>query len=245
MNVLWVLDTGYELRTDATKAAHLYAFDLTDNSLKSEFIFPEEIITNKSYLNDFQIDNKNQTAYLTDSQVGGIVILDLHTNKIRRVLSKHPSTLTEVSKIVIEGFERTHPVHSDGIALDYKRKYLYYCSLMGKNIYKIPTSALLDKNKNDLALGKEVEKFAETGANDGIIFDKKGTLYLSSLEKNAIYKLDKKGKLKEVIKDPQIKWPDSFAFDSFGNLFFTISKIHIPKSNRGLYRIFKLKKKCL
>jgi sugar lactone lactonase YvrE len=240
LNTLWILDTGYELKTDATKAAHLYAFDLADNSLKSEYVFPESIITNKSYLNDLQIDNRNQIAYFTDSQVGGIVILDLRTNEIRRVLSKHPSTLTEVSKIVIEGFERTHPVHSDGIALDPDKKYLYYCSLMGKNIYRVPTKALLDKKLNDSQLGKKVEKFAETGANDGIIFDKKGNLYLSSLEKDAISKLDKNCILREVISDKQIKWPDSFAFDSAGNLLFTISKIHLPKENRGLYTIFRL-----
>jgi sugar lactone lactonase YvrE len=240
LNTLWILDTGYELKTDASKAAHLYAFDLADNSLKSEYILPESIITNQSYLNDLQIDNQNQIAYFTDSQVGGIVILDLRTNEIRRVLSKHPSTLTEVSKIVIEGFERTHPVHSDGIALAPDKKYLYYCALMGKNIYRVPTKALLNKKLNDSRLGEKVEKFAETGANDGIIFDKKGNLYLSSLEKNAISKLDKNGILREVISDKQIKWPDSFAFDSIGNLLFTVSKIHLPKENRGLYTVFRL-----
>ena len=240
LNTLWILDTGYELKTDATKAAHLYAFNLADDSLKSEYIFPESIITNQSYLNDLQIDNQSHVAYFTDSQAGGIVILDLLSNEIRRVLSKHPSTLSEVSKIVIEGFERTHPVHSDGIALDPDKKNLYYCALMGKYIYRVPTKALLDKKLNDSQLGEKVEKFAETGANDGIIFDKKGNLYLSSLEKNAISKLDKKGTLQEVISDNRIKWPDSFAFDSTGNLLFTISKIHLPKENRGSYAIFKL-----
>jgi sugar lactone lactonase YvrE len=245
LNTIWILDTGYELKTDATKGAHLYAFDLTDNSLKTEYVFPESIITNKSYLNDLQIDNQNQIAYFTDSDVGGIVLLDLRTREIRRVLSKHPSTLTEVSKIVIEGLERTHAVHSDGIALDPDKKYLYYCALMGKNIYRIPTKELLDKKLNDSQLGEKVEKFAETGANDGIIFDKKGNLYLSSLEKNAISKLDNKGALREIISDKQIKWPDSFAFDSAGNLLFTISKIHLPKENRGLYSVFRLSKNQL
>ncbi len=240
LNILWVLDTGYELQEDSTKGAHLYAFNLSDNSLKNEYVFPADKITGKSYLNDLQIDNQKGIAYLTDSGVGGIILLDLKTGEIRRVLAKHSSTLTEVSKIIIEGFERTHPVHSDGIALDPAKKYLYYCSLMGEYIYRIPTEALRNKKLTEVLLGNRVEKFARTGANDGIIFDKKGNLYLSSLEKNAISKLDKQGKFQQVISAEEIKWPDSFAFDSKGNLLFTISQIHLPKEKRGPYKIFRL-----
>ncbi len=241
LNVLWVLDAGYELQTDSTKGAHLYAFNLLDNSLKKEYVFPANIITGKSYLNDLRIDNEKQVVYFTDSDVGGIVILDLRTNEIRRVLGNHFSTLTEVSKITIEGYERTHPVHSDGIALDAPKKYLYYCSLMGKYIYRVSTNALLNKNLNDKSLGDFVQQFAETGANDGIIFDKKGNLYLSSLEKNAISVVDKKGVVKELVRNESIKWPDSFSFDNKGNLLFTISQIHLPKEKRGMYKIFRLK----
>lgn len=239
-DLLWVLDTGYELETDSTKGAHLYGFNLTDNSLQKEYLFPAEAITGKSYLNDFRIDNQQQVAYFTDSQVGGIVILDLKTNEIRRVLAQHPSTLTEVEKVVIEGYERKHPVHSDGIELDKKHQYLYYCALMGKNIYRIPTKALLNRNLTNAELGKQVEKFATTGANDGVIFDRNENLYLSSLESNAISRVSSSGKYEVVISDPGIKWPDSFSFDSNGNLYFTISQIHLPKEKRGSYKIFKL-----
>jgi len=237
---LWVLDTGYELQTDSTKGAYLYCFNLRNNTLYKEYFFSVEKISGKAYLNDLRIDTKKHVAYFTDSQVGGLVLLDLKTNEIRRVLAKHPSTLNEVHKIEIEGYERTHPVHSDGIELDIKNEYLYYCSLMGENVYRIPTQALLDKNLTDELLGQQVEKFAKTGANDGIIFDKNGNLYLSSLEKNAISKVNSKGIVEKIISDKEIKWPDSFAFDRKGNLFFTISQIHLPKEKRGIYKIFKL-----
>lgn len=241
LNLLWILDTGQEPRTDSTKAAHLYVFNLADNRLKKEYVLPAKEITGKSYLNDLQVDHQKQVVYLTDSDVGGIVILDLRTGKIRRVLAKHPSTLAEVSKITIEGYERTHPVHSDGIALDPGHVYLYYSSLMGQNVYRISTKFLVEKNLNDSILGTRVEKFAKTGANDGLIFDKQGNLYLSSLEKNAISRLDKKGNLEELISDQAIKWPDSFAFDTNGDLLFTISQIHLPKEKRGTFKIFRLK----
>ena len=241
LNLLWILDTGQEPQADSTKAAHLYVFDPTDNSLKKEYVLPAQKISGKSYLNDLQVDTKNKIVYLSDSDVGGIVILDLQTGEIRRVLAKNPSTLAEVPKITIEGYTKTRPVHSDGIALDPEKKYLYYSSLMGENVYRIKTKALGNKELDDLSLGKLVEKFAKTGANDGLVFDKKGNLYLTTLEKNAISKLDRNGKFTELISDQEIKWPDSMAFDINGDLLFTISQIHLPKNKRGTYKIFRLK----
>lgn len=238
---LWVLDTGYELAGDSTKGSYLYCFDLVKNTFIEEYSFPAEAISGKSYLNDFRIDHRNKLVYLTDSRVGGIVVLNLKTKLISRILSRHPSALSEVDKIVIEGYERRHPVHSDGIELDSGEGYLYYCALMGENIYRIPVETLLNKNLSDEALGKQVQRFAKTGANDGLILDKRGNLYLSSLEKNAISKLSPDGILETVVSDHNIKWPDSFAFDSKGFLYFTISQIHIPREKRGSYKIFKIK----
>jgi sugar lactone lactonase YvrE len=239
-NVLWVLDTGYELSSDTTKCTHLYEFDLQSNMLLHDYKISAAVISSKSYLNDFAIDNKTNTVYFSDSRVGGIVILELNSGKVRRVLSNHYSTLAEVKQITIEGYTRTHPVHSDGIALDPQKKYLYYCSLMGKFLYRISTSDLLNNRLTEEQLGNGVERFAETGANDGIIFDKNGNLYLTSLENNGISVVNPKGELQLLISDSKIQWPDSFSFNKNGELFFTTSQIHLPVDKRSTYKIFKL-----
>ncbi|MFC4815617.1 L-dopachrome tautomerase-related protein [Flavobacterium sp. GCM10023249] len=239
-NQLWVLDTGYVLEEDKTNAATLYVFDLLQNKLKTSYTIPAESITARSYLNDFRVDEKHHKVYFTDSRLGGLVIFDLMTQTTKRILSNHFSTLAELPQIVVEGYERKRAVHSDGIELDKNQKYLYYCALTGENVYRIPVKAILDENNDDTALGLKVEKFAKTGPNDGILFDKKGTLYLSSLEKNAISIADKKGKCKMLIADALIQWPDSFALNKEGNVFFTTSQIHLPKDKRGTYKIMKL-----
>ena len=239
-NLLWVLDTGYELEEDKTNAATLYVFDLLQNKLKTSYTIPAETITARSYLNDFRVDEKHQKVYFTDSRLGGLVIFDLITHTTKRILSNHFSTLAELPQIVVEGYERKRAVHSDGIELDKNQKYLYYCALTGENVYRIPVKAILDENNDDIALGLKVEKFATTGPNDGILFDKKGTLYLSSLEKNAISIVDRKGKYQMLITDALIQWPDSFALNNEGDVFFTTSQIHLPKDKRGTYKIMKL-----
>jgi sugar lactone lactonase YvrE len=209
---LWVLDTGYDLKTDSATNAHLYVFDIHKRALLKEYKFPNDIVHGSSYLNDFRIDRKKNVVYLTDSGLGGIVILDLKTEKVKRVLGEHPSTLTERDQIVVEGRTRKHPVHSDGIELDSKNGYLYYCALMGKNIYRIRTDVLLDKKPKEIERGKSVEKFVQSGANDGIFFDRNGNLFLSSLERNAI----------------SVVGPDRTLIE------------HIPRPERGPYKIYRL-----
>lgn len=239
-NQLWVLDTGYELETDKTKGGKLFVFDLQKNTLKASYDFPIEKITDKSYLNDFRVDEINHKVYLTDSRLGGLVVLDLKTKEIRKVLVNHPSTLAEVPEITVEGIQRKKQVHSDGIELDRESKYLYYCSLTGENVYRIPVKYVSNKRYDDAFLGSKVEKFAKTGPNDGIAFDSKGNLYLSSLEQNGISVVDKKGIFKTIIMDSLIQWPDSLAFGKDGNLYFTTSLIHLPKDKRPTYKVFRL-----
>lgn len=239
-NQLWVLDTGYQLEEDKTKGAALFVFDLQQNKLKNKYVFPVEKITDKSYLNDFRIDEVNKKVYLSDSRLGGLVILDLMNGNVRRILSEHPSTLAELPAIVVEGIERKKQVHSDGIELDKDRKFLYYCSLTAENVYRIPVEFIIDEKNNDAFLGYKVQRFAKTGANDGIAFDKKGNLYVSSLEKNGISVVDKKGNVTLLISDASVQWPDSLAFDNRNDLYFTTSLIHLPKEKRTTYKIFRL-----
>ena len=242
-NQLWILDTGYQLEVDKTDGAKLLVFDLSDNTLKANYTIPAISITERSYLNDFRVDESNKKVYFTDSRLGGLVIFDLMTHKTRRILSNHFSTLAGLPQIVVEGYERKRAVHSDGIELDKNSKYLYYCALTGANVYRIPVKAVLDETMDDAALGLQVERFAITGPNDGILFDKKGNLYVSSLEKNAIGRVDKKGIYQTVISDAVIQWPDSFAMDAANDLYFTTSLIHLPKDKRGTYKILKLEVK--
>lgn len=239
-NKLWVLDAGYDLKRDSCIGARLFVFDILSTRLEREYTFSQAVVPGASYLNDFRLHDQANVAFITDSGLGGLVVLDLIDGTARRILAGHPSTLTERTQISIEGYVRSHPVHSDGIALSHDNQHLYYCALMGQYVYRIPVAALLNKALSEKELGTQVANVASTGANDGIATDETNNLYLTSLEQNAISCITPDGTVSVVVQSDEIRWPDSIAFDRQGALYFTTSQIHLPREKRGRYKLFKL-----
>ena len=132
-------------------------------------------------------------AFMSDSGLGAIVVLNITTGKVRRLLENHASTKAEPNVEPVVGGRpwkfadnRTPQVHSDGIAIDPKLEYLYYKALTGRTLYRIAITALLDESLSPEALGNLVERVAVTEPTDGLEFDTQGNLYMTALETNAI-----------------------------------------------------------
>ncbi|WNG38204.1 hypothetical protein F0U61_34455 [Archangium violaceum] len=236
---LWILDTGNPQFKGVISQPTLYQFDIASGRPVRTFTFPPEVSSGNSYLNDVRIDTEREVAYLTDSQAGGLVVLDLKSGSSRKVLRDHPSTHAEFNRTVIMGrtFERS--VQSDGIALSPDRKTLYWSALSGHTLWRIPAEALRDPQQNDEALAKKIERVATIVATDGILFDTKGRLWLGGLEDGAIYRYVPGGAYEQVLKDPRLLWPDSFAEGPRGDIYVTTSQIHLPPAERGAYEIYR------
>src|SRR5436190_4222841 len=93
---LWVLDPAAPMMGPVVQGGpKLVRIDLKTNQVTRVIPFGPDIATAKSYLNDIRFDTKRNTAYMTDSGAGGIVVLDLGTGKARRVLDGHPSVTAQ------------------------------------------------------------------------------------------------------------------------------------------------------
>ncbi|MCP4229453.1 MAG: hypothetical protein GY771_04810 [bacterium] len=245
---LWALDTGNPVFTGVLPGgAKLVKIDLSADEVVQTFVFDAGIAPPKSYLNDVRIDNDAGYAYITDSGIGALVVLDLRTGEARRVLEGHYSTRAEDITLTINGKAWVYPdgtpirIHSDGIALNPGRDYLYYQALTGRTLYRIPTTYLRDPDLSDEDLTGEVEKVTESGAADGIMFDSEGNLYLSAIEDSAIKRFTADGNIETLIVDEKISWPDSFALGSDGSVYFTTSRIHEGTTPLDEYKIFRLR----
>ena len=244
---LWVLDpASVKMEGVVSGGAKLVKIDLKTNKVIRDIVFPDSVAPKKSYLNDVRIDTHNGFAFITDSGIGGLVVVDLKSGQARRVLQNHPSTKAEPSVVlVIEGIKLVDPktggpvqVHSDGIAYDKADGFVYYQALTGRTLYRIPAPDLENVDLPDADLAKRIETVATVPAADGLAF-RNGSIYSTAIEQDAIVRLDLATKQFEVVtKDSRLKWPDTLSFGSDGSLYVTTSQIHLtPRFNHGVSKI--------
>ncbi len=253
-DVLWILDPASPLFQEVVEGGpKLLKVNLGTNKVEQVYHFDNDTAPGKSYLNDVRF--AHGSAFISDSGLGAIVVLNLSTGKARRLLEDHASTKAEKDvEPVIGGVpwknadNATPEVHCDGIAIDPKREYVYYKALVGRTLYRVPVTALLDESLTSEALGKQVERVAVTEPTDGLEFDAQGNLYLTSLEWNAIKVLRPDGRIDLVARAVDFLWPDTITMSSDGDLLFSTSQFHLMPDFNGHvdkrtppYKVFRLK----
>ena len=254
-NNLWVLDAASpSMRGVVRGGPKLLKFNPNTGAIIQRVDLSNEMIVYpSSYLNDVRVDTQRNYAYITDSNQGAIIVVNLANGSVRRVLGRSPLTKSENLIIRAEGREWRNPsgklpqIDSDGLALTPQRDYIYFHALTARSLYRVPTAALQDASLNDNQLAQQVEKVGETDPVDGMLFDPQGNLYLTYIQQNAVQRLtpgsgDVADRLQRVVQDPQLKWPDSFSYGPDSSIYVTTSQLHIPRQERTEpYRIFKFR----
>ena len=253
-NRLWVLDYGrYGLGT-----ARLLAFDLATDALIHRHDFPQKIALLGSHLNDFQVSPDGKRIYIADAslfaQIPAIIDYDAPRQRSRRLLQGHPSVIAEPYVPVVQGvrmeffgFFDIRP-NVDSIALDDAGEWLYFAPVTSRWLYRVRTRDLDDETLLREALESRVERYAEKTMSDGIAIDSQGTLYLTDPEHSEIEALGADQRLRTLVRDPRLRWPDGLSFGPDGWLYVSCSALHqvILKSAdeiraRAPYQIFRFK----
>jgi sugar lactone lactonase YvrE len=219
--------------------AKLMQVDLATGQIVQTIAFGGDIAPAASYLNDVRIDTATETAFITESGLGALVVVDLKRGKARRLLAEHASTKAENFTVQIGEVTFPMQVHADGIALDAAGGWLYYQALTGRTLYRVPTAALRDEELSADALAAKVESFAQSGVSDGLLYTTEG-IYVSALEDFSIKLVDPEGQVRTVVLDRElIVWPDSFARGADGAVWFTTSLIHLGPAPDAPFRVLK------
>ncbi len=240
--VLWILDPAAPmLQTIQGGGAKLVKMDPMTNTVVQTYFF-NNVVPDTAYVNDVRIDEGRQFAYLTESKGGGIIVVNLSTGDMRRVLSTHYSTKSDPNyRYIIDGHElmkngRPVKFNSDGIALTPDKAWLYYKSVTDDKLYRIKTEYLRDWKLSDSALGQKVQDLGHYASTDGMIFDKEGNLYLGDPQTYRLLRIDPTLHITTVIADPRLIWPDSYAIAD-GYLYVSCSQLHRqPEYNNGVNR---------
>jgi sugar lactone lactonase YvrE len=253
---LWILDPASPgFKGVVQGGAKLVKVNLASDRVVKVVGFDGTIAPPASYLNDVRVDTMDDVAYITDSGLGAIVVVDLQSDLSRRLLADHPSTKAEPGMVLkIHGKElrdengKVPQINADGIALDPKRRFLYYHALTGRTLYRIDTRYLKDASLNPAEIGPHVEKLSDTGPVDGMEMDPNFDLYMTSLEDGTIQRYRVyDGSLLRIAANEMIQWPDSICIGTDNYLYFTDSQINLmPRFNGGVdkrtppYRLFQI-----
>lgn len=240
---IWVLDTGNPGFAGVLEdGAKLVMVNPSTGRVERTYAFDSSIARPNSYLNDVRIDIRYERAYITDSGIGGLVVVDLDTAEARRVLDGHPSTLAEPDFTpVIGGRAFVDPetgqppqIHADGIALSPDGRHLYWQALTARTLYRLPTRALSDFSVEGDALIAEIENMGRTVVTDGMAFDGRGNLYFTALENDAVMYRTPTGAIRTLWSSPKLSWPDTFSYDAVRDvLYVTTAQIHRMPGRAG------------
>ncbi|WP_375294327.1 SMP-30/gluconolactonase/LRE family protein [Caballeronia sp. PC1] len=192
----------------------------------------EPIAPQGSYLNDVRISPDGRFVYITDSGVrGAIVVLDTGSGSARRVSDGDPSTQADKTVTVkVDGKPlqqtggRRVSFSADGIALTPDGRYLYWQAVKGKTPYRITTDALQNAQLSPQQVSARVEAVGIDGPADGLWFDERGRLYVSSVEHHGIHVRDGE-RIDTLLRNHALMWPDTFSEGADGTIYITDSRI--------------------
>jgi len=245
-NTLWILDSANpKFKGVNNGGAKLFRVNLQNNKIIKTYTFPNNVAPKDSYLNDLRIDNERGFIYITDSQLGGIVVLNILTGKSWRALD---NSIPEVkANLPYINFRSTgkwgNIVNSDGIELINDGNTLIFTALTGNILYKIPTRVLRDTSLSIMDRRKYIIKeYEENVPSDGLILlnDK---ILMANLPHESIweYNLNKR-KGRNIVLKERIRWADSFTADKSGNIYFTTSQINYKAEELEHFKIYKMYK---
>ncbi|GDY25096.1 periplasmic protein [Agarivorans sp. Toyoura001] len=244
--VVWILDMG-----SADAPAQIVAWDSVNNTLFKRIEISKDVMVGNSFLQDFALDTLRQQMYIADTSLGNLygeaapafVVVDLVTGESRRVLQSHKALLSPEHEVRIDNAPMATKRENGNldalylglnpITIDANNQWLYFGSVNGSAIYRIPAQALANEKLSADKLGQSIEFFSEKRPSDGMIISDNGNIYVGDIEKNAIGIANQNGYKLFAQDDKLLSWADGFSIQN-GYLYVTQNSLHLhPAFNQG------------
>ncbi|MEL6579082.1 MAG: L-dopachrome tautomerase-related protein [Cyanobacteria bacterium J06621_12] len=254
---LWILDNGNQSQS----LPKLVAWDIQQNELARVIYLPIPITLSNSFVNDLAIDLSRNVIYISDPIAGlesALIRVDLQTGLATRILQGHISVIPEDIDLAVDGVPvqikqpdgtliRPH-LGVNGLVLDTRNEWLYYCPMHGTSMYRARSADLSNPQLSTAELASKVERYSQKPICDGITIDQNDNLYLGDLALNGLGVIKSDRNYQLLVIDKKLAWIDSFSLGTDGYLYFNCDRLNLSAAlNSGIngsfppYEIFRLK----
>ncbi len=228
---LWVVDTGSTQfgGNPVPGGAKLVQIDLATAKVIRVITFDPNIALPGSYVDDIRFHG--DFSYSTDAGRPGIIVVNLKTGEMRRVLEDIPATTAAAGRPIIVGGKillgpnhKPMRVNTDPMEVSPDGKWFYFGTLEGP-WSKIETRYLDDFSMTPEAVAAKVEPWADLPPTGGTAMDSNGNLYFSDLATSTIKRRSPDGQVTTILQDHRLHWVDAPTIDADHRLWLPVPQL--------------------
>ncbi len=228
---LWAVDTGSpQFGGDPLPGgAKLVQIDLTAGRVARILPFGPKIALPGSYVDDVRFHG--DFAYLTDAGRPGIIVVNLTTGEMRRVLENIPATTAREDRpIILDGAILNGPdgkpvrVNTDPMEVSPDGEWFYFGTLEGP-WSRIATQWLDDFSAPAETLTAKVDPWADLPPVGGTVMAADGSLYFTELSTNSLKRRAPDGSITLIVQDPRLHWVDAPTIDDQNRILLPVPQL--------------------
>ncbi|MEM9330806.1 MAG: L-dopachrome tautomerase-related protein [Pseudomonadota bacterium] len=236
--ILWMLDGQGENQT-----GRVVGWNTRNEELHAIYYIGQPAARPTSFLNDLAVDREHEAIYISDTGDGmnsALIVVDLETGRVRRLLEGSQFTIPEDKPMIIDGREillggNPAKIGVNPITIDPTNTWVYFAPMTGSAMYRVRTADLLDETLDKNTLEARVERYGDKPISDGSTIDSEGNVYITAMTDNAIGVTKPDGTYEVLFQsDKDLPWPDGFSMGPDGFVYATINELHrSPVLNGG------------
>ncbi|WP_255508824.1 major royal jelly family protein [Micromonospora sp. A202] len=197
----------------------------------------DEAVHPTSYVDDVRFNGA--LAYLSDAGSPGLIVLDLESGRLRRVLSGHPSTVG--GPMVADERALRDPdgaevrLHVDQLEVSPDGRWLYF-QPASVGMSRVDTRWVDDPSVSADELARRVERWCDTPSTGGTAIDVNGTIYLSDVAHRRVLAIAPDRSVRTLVTDVRLVWVDAMWLDADARLWMPAAQLHLTAGLNGGHR---------
>lgn len=241
---LWVVDAGAPLGGQRLPGgSKLAVFDVASGAVKQVHSLERVFEEPNAAPNDIRFHGGH--VFISESGVGSIVMLDLASGALRRLLVRHPLLVMDAEKrpVRVDGVPlknaagKPFGTHANQLEVSPDGRWFYIQPLNG-GLSRIEAALLTDPSASPAALAAGLQFWVDTPPLSGTAIDADGVLYLNAINDRSIRRLTPNGTMQTILQDDRLRWADAPWLTPDGYLWLPIAQLGwTPMLNGGTSRI--------